>query len=253
MKRFTVEPATIGPFESSTLRWIVDQTAGATIAINRDGVASSGSGTVQPKDTKVYTLSASSGGGSLTLKQITLRVDLSGCFELSIQESDVRSTVKDALNDAATEVEGLSLASSTVKVTSNGVEVGATFEKIAIATEAITTTIVVQLEFVIRLKMNSGAVDVGFKSFDLDIDAESETKWYIDVLSAASGIPFGELTNRALDGIAEVIEPSVKSAVKSALKDAVDAQFANAGSSSSLRIHKIWTERNLINIRVCRV
>jgi hypothetical protein len=74
IEAFSATPATVVPGDTSTLEWVVAGANTISIEPNVGSVVASGTATVNPNETTVYTLTASNGNG-VTIRELVLTAD----------------------------------------------------------------------------------------------------------------------------------------------------------------------------------
>ena len=93
---FKAEPASIGPFGASVLRWQVEGPPGFQLKLRGQGVPKTGELVVQPATTTSFSLIATAGRANRSLGSVVVTVDTTGCetFEPLVNP---KSTIKGAL------------------------------------------------------------------------------------------------------------------------------------------------------------
>jgi hypothetical protein len=235
---FTANPTTILPFQGpATLRWSASVPVGCRVgfAINGRAVGRSGSLEVLPAVDTTYALTASVRRASKVLGRVTVDVDTSACVSGELAESILRGQVEQSLASFESDDDrayDLSLDSFEIRGTGLHVSLHMKLEIDKFADPRV------DVDFVIGLNVDNGAVRPYYRSFAVDVD----WPWYITTLT----LGVTKIVEEFLD---DRVEGDMKPTVLDKIQGVIDGLVALL--PDDMKIHTIRLTEDAVVVTAC--
>lgn len=172
---FSAAPAEIRPFGSgATLSWTITPPEGgaAIFRLNGSVITLNGAIGVRPPETTEYCIEGAVAGARMVLARTTVSVVTDHCIRIAVPEQTVRRLLQEAIDDVRA---GAPLVAqrrpASVEVDARGIHVRA-FLRIAIANAPDPD---LDIDGVLGLGVEDGAVRVFFRRFSVDLDSP---RWF---------------------------------------------------------------------------
>jgi hypothetical protein len=238
LKSFTASPTTLEPFQGpATLRWSATVPVGCRVAfaINGRAVGRSGSLEVLPAVDTTYVLTASARGASRVLGRVAVDVDTSACVSGELPEFILRGQVEESLASFEGDDDRVYDPSlDSFEIRSTGLEVSLHM-KLEIDKFADPR---VEVDFVIGLSVDDGAVRPYYRSFATDVD----WPWYITTIT----LGVTKIIEEFLDNR---VERKLKPAILEKIQGVIDELVAMLPDNT--KIHTIRLTEDAVVVTAC--
>ena len=184
--QFSAKPTEAPPFGSgSTLSWSItppDDSGSVTFRLNGSVITPEGAISVQPPETTEYCIEGAVAGARMILARTTVSVVTDHCIRIAVPEQNIRRLLQDAIDEVrASTPLATQRRPASVEVDARGIHVR-TFFKIAIQNAPDPD---LDIDCVVGLSVEEGAVRVFFRRFSLDLDSP---RWFTIASAGVSKI-----------------------------------------------------------------
>jgi len=241
VQSFTASPATIRPGDASTLNWrvaIPGGCQGMKLFLNTSNgspISKSGSRSVEPAITTVYSLIGRMHTVEQSLDAVTVAIDTSQCIIQSLDEETVRQKLR-SLIEASLAGSPLSQRSpANVEIDRNGIAV-----RLRLRVDVPNFFDPdLNVDLVIAVKAANNNVVTSYRSYSNDVD----WPWWV------TGITLG--ITEFIEGVIESrIEQKIKPLILQQVKEQIESYLSLL--PSTYRLHSLTTEPDEIRALICR-